>query len=88
MALTIFLNNYRYFEHLTFSQKTNFLLFQTERDCRRQFKFEENGSKFIRQIGNTVGKGEIAFVHSMLFAMKVRMSEIKVNKIFEKKKKN
>ena len=43
---------------------TNFRLFQTERDCRRQaddnFKFDGNGRKFLKQVENIVGKGEIA----------------------------
>ena len=45
---------------LTLYQTTNFRLFQTERLCRRQFKFDENGRKFFKQVENTVGKGEIA----------------------------
>ena len=40
---------------LTFSQTTNFRLFQTESVCRRQF-----GRKFSRRVENTVGTGEIA----------------------------
>ena len=43
---------------------TNFRLFQTERDCRRQaddnIKFDGNGRKFLKQVENIVGKGEIA----------------------------
>ena len=39
---------------------TNFSLFQTERVCRRQFKFDENGRKFSQNVENTVRKGEIA----------------------------
>ena len=45
---------------LNLSQTTNFRLFQTERVCRRQFKFDENGGKFSKRVENTVGKGEIA----------------------------
>ena len=44
----------------TLSQATNFRLFQTERVCRRQFRFDENGRKFSKGAENTVGKGEIA----------------------------
>ena len=43
---------------LTLSQTTNFRLFQTERACRRQFKFNENGGQFFKWIENIVGKGE------------------------------
>ena len=45
---------------LTFSHTTSFRLFQTERVCRKQFKFDENGRKFLKQVENTVGQGEIA----------------------------
>ena len=44
---------------LTLSQTTNFRLFQTERVCRRQFQFDENGRKFSKRVKNTVEKGEI-----------------------------
>ena len=37
-----------------------FRLFQTERVCSHNFKFDENGRKFSRLVENTVGKGEIA----------------------------
>ena len=37
---------------------TNSRLFQTERV--RNFRFDEYGTKFSKQIENTVGKGEIA----------------------------
>ena len=39
---------------LTHYQTTNFKRFQTD------FKFDENGRKFSKQVENTVGKGEIA----------------------------
>ena len=39
---------------------TNFGLFQTERVCRRQFRFYANGIKFSKMVENPVGKGEIA----------------------------
>ena len=39
---------------------TNFRLFQTERVCSFNFKFDENGRKFSKWVENTVGKGEIA----------------------------
>ena len=39
---------------------TNFRLFQTERVCRRHFKFDQNGRKLSKKVENTVGKGEIA----------------------------
>ena len=45
---------------LTLSQMTNFRPFQTDRVCRQQFKFYENGTSFSRWVENTVGKGEIA----------------------------
>ena len=40
--------------------QTTFRLFQTEKVCRRKFKFDENGRKFPKWVENTVGKGEIA----------------------------
>ena len=45
---------------LTLSQTTNFRLFQSERFAHYNFKLDENGRKFSRQVENTVGKGEIA----------------------------
>ena len=45
---------------LTHYQTTNFRLFQTERICRRQYQFDENGRKLSKWVENTVGKGEIA----------------------------
>ena len=45
---------------LTHYQTINFRLFQTERVCRRQFKFDENCRKLSNRVENTVGKGEIA----------------------------
>ena len=41
---------------LTLSQTTNFKLFQTA----RSFIFDENCRKFLKPVGKTVGKGEIA----------------------------
>ena len=53
---------------LTFSQRANFRIFQTEGLCRQQFKFDENGEKFFKQVENTVGIGEIArFEQFLLF---------------------
>ena len=43
---------------LTHYQMTNFRLFQTERVCRRHFKFDENGRKLSEWVENTVGKGQ------------------------------
>ena len=37
---------------------TNFTLFQTDRVCRRQFQFDENGRQLSKQVENTVGKGK------------------------------
>ena len=45
---------------LTHSKTKNFRLFQTERVCRQQFKFDKNGRKLTKWVENTVGKGEIA----------------------------
>ena len=45
---------------------TDFRLFQTERVCRRQFQFDENGRKLSKQVENTVGKGEIACYEQFL----------------------
>ena len=46
--------------YLTLFQTTQFELIQTERVCRRQFKFVENGRKFSKQVESTVEKGETA----------------------------
>ena len=51
---------------LTLSQTTNFRLFQTEKFADDNFKFDENGSKFSKQVENTVGKGEIAHYEQFL----------------------
>ena len=45
---------------LTLSQTTNLRLFQSERFCRQQFRFDENGRNFSKRVENTVGIGEIA----------------------------
>ena len=47
-------------DELTLSKTTNFRLVQFERNCRRNFKLDENGRKLSKQAENTVGKGEIA----------------------------
>ena len=44
----------------TLTQTTNFRLFENERDCRGQLKFDVNGRKFLKWVESTVGKGEIA----------------------------
>ena len=49
---------------LTLSQTTNFRLFQTQAD--ENFKIDENGRKFSKQIENNVGKGEIACYEQFL----------------------
>ena len=47
---------------------TTFRRFQTEKVCRRQFRFDENGRKLSKRVENTVGKGEIArYEHFLLF---------------------
>ena len=47
---------------------TNSGLFQTEEFVDDNFRFDENGRKFSKQIENTVGKGEIArFEQFLLF---------------------
>ena len=45
---------------LTHYQTTNFRLFQTEKVCNDNFKFDENGRKLPKWVEKTVGKGEIA----------------------------
>ena len=42
------------------SQTTNFRLFQTEKGCRRKFKFDENGRTLSERVESTVRKREIA----------------------------
>ena len=49
-----------FYSPLTLFQTTNFRLFQTQRVCRRQFIFDENGRKFSKRVENTEGTGEIA----------------------------
>ena len=39
---------------------TNFRLFKTKEFADDNFKFDKNGRKLSKQVGNTVGKGEIA----------------------------
>ena len=51
---------------LTHYQTTNFRLFQIERVCRQNFKFDENGRKLAKRVENTVGKGEIACYEQFL----------------------
>ena len=52
---------------LTLSQMTNLRFFQTERVLADDnFKSDENGRKFSKQVGNTVGKGEIAHYEQFL----------------------
>ena len=45
---------------LTLSQTTNYGHFQTQDIAGGDFKFDENGSKFFKQVENTVGKREIS----------------------------
>ena len=46
---------------MTLSQMTSFRLFKTE-----NFKFDENGRKFSKEIENTWEKGEIALYEQFL----------------------
>ena len=41
---------------LTFSQTTNFRIFQTDRVSNKYFKFDENSRQFSKLVGMTVGK--------------------------------
>ena len=52
---------------LTLSNTTNLRVFQTERVCRNNFKFDENGRKFSIRVENIVGKGAIAHYEQFLF---------------------
>ena len=45
---------------LTLSQTTDFRFFHSEKSADDNFKFDENGRKFSKQVENTVGKGETA----------------------------
>ena len=55
-------------DNLTLSQTTHFRQLQTERICRQQFQFDENGRIFSKRVKNTVGKGEFAcFEQFILF---------------------
>ena len=50
-------NEYLWSKELTLSQTTNFRQKELPDD---NFKFDENGRKFSKQVENTVEKGEIA----------------------------
>ena len=55
---------------LTFSQTTNFSLFQIKGSADDNFKFDENDRKFSKQVENTEGKGEIArYKQFLLFSV-------------------
>ena len=41
-------------KNLTLSQKTSYTFFQTERGCRNNFRFDENGRKFSKRVENTM----------------------------------
>ena len=58
--LFVDLHSQLHFLHLNPSQWIYFRLFQSERVCRRLFKFDENGRKFSKKVENIVRKGEIA----------------------------
>ena len=45
---------------LTFPQMSNFRSSKVKEFADNNIKFDENGSKFSKQVENTVGKGEIA----------------------------
>ena len=62
---------------LTLSQTTNFKLFQTVRLIDNNFKFDENGRKFSKQVENSVGKGEIdCYLQFLLFPQFFQKSSI------------
>ena len=46
--------------HLTLSQTTNLDSSKLKEFADDNFKFDENGSKLLKRVENTVGKGEIA----------------------------
>ena len=46
--------------YLSFPKRQYLGLVQTDRVCRRQFHFDENGKEISKWVENTVGKGEIA----------------------------
>ena len=46
--------------NLTLSQMTTLDSFKLKEFADDNFKFDENGRKFSKQVENTVGKGEIA----------------------------
>ena len=45
---------------------TNLRLFETDRVCRRHYKFDENGIKFSKLVENTVEKGEITHYEQVI----------------------
>ena len=74
---------------LIISQTTNFILFQTERVCRRHFNFDENGRKFSKWVENTEGKEEIACHEQFLlfptvFSKDLFVLQTRKNQVFRK----
>ena len=51
---------------LTLSQTTNLRLSKLKRFADNNFKFDENGGKFFRQVENTVEKGDFARYEQIL----------------------
>ena len=51
---------------ITLSQTTYFRLFKLKEFADDNFKFDENGRMFSKQVENTVGKGEIAHYEQFL----------------------
>ena len=45
--------------HINSFPNEKFKLFQTEGVCRQQYKLDENGRQFFKQVENTLAKGEI-----------------------------
>ena len=59
---------YRIHDRVNLSQATNFRLSKLKEFADNNSKFDENGRKFSKRVGNTVGKGEIAYEeHFLLF---------------------
>ena len=60
------MSSQKHYGYLTRYQTTNFRLFQTERVCEENFKFDENGRQLSKQIENTGGKGKNAHYKQFL----------------------
>ena len=55
-----------YGTRLTLSQMTKFNSYKLKESADDNFKFDENGRKFLKWVENTVGEGEIAYYEQFI----------------------